>query len=1375
MRRPFVFCLLASILFVLSYSPTLASETHPSAERAVYIVVFDEPGAATKAGQAYTDQLKSMAVSASSKADTPFRFDPESHATRVYVDRLAESRASHLDAAEGRIGRRLIPAFTYKYALSGVAVELSATEADTLATTPGVARVERERVFHPASDRGAAWIDAPRVWDGSVPGMQSRGEGVVIGIVDTGIRASHISFAEVSPLDGYVHQNPRGRNYGNVSEGRNNKLIGLWDLTTGPEDNEPNDGADARRHGSHVASIAAGNPVQFGDFQVSGVAPRANLIAYKVCEAGAGCREAWILAGIDQAIADQVDVINLSLGSQSNYDPWMHPTDPGSEFARALLAARESGTVVVAAAGNLGPRRGTVASPANAPWVISVAAASHDRSWVSDLMQISGGSGPLPGDGSLTGAGHTDPFPALSPHPLARDVAFPSCSDSTRPEGDQLPATWEPTRFQGRIVVCEREAEHQEFFHLQSLTEHVEQAGGVGVVLLNQDQHGNETINHSYPLPVVHLGAADSHAFRAWLGRGSGHTAGIGVAGFRDLPDQAEHLMHHSSRGPILPIHVAKPDLAAPGVAVIAAYPDHDQDWAAVSGTSMAAPHVTGAAALLRSANADLSPSEIASALSLTASASIRLLDGSPAALHDQGAGMINVARAARSGLYLDASADAFRAASADTAHELNLPALVHGGCSFTCSLRRVVRLSSGVASGRYRLESDLPPGVHLETNLNEFSLQQGAEQVLEFAFEVPASFRGMWLYGSITLRNLGDDGRPDLNIPVALQTPASSPLPLETITVATDRGAFDLGFRSASELEGVRYLVTDWVAPTLSTTALSADPTPDDPYDNLDTDVHYSLIAVAAGQPGDDDTVLRVGTASSASSVHLFVGIDVAPDGRPQAFEELCRSQRPGADQECVLIIPPSDRDINLWLLVQVPESGGGEHEVHIETSLLSLASAGGSRLRATGPRRVSADEHVSIRVEYDDPLLFDQDLRHALVLVEAFPGRLVAGLPFRVERNGLEPAPLVLTEGRQRTVVLPASGVHDRLTIDVPPNAASLRVRATGVGDVDLHLGRTDNFDHEPSSVIPPAPDLDSAIASSLGGASHDLLVEGPDLQPGRWYLTPVNRGGAMATIDLLAEVHSTTDPIPFRSGLYYNPARSGHGAFIGSAGNDPENLQWVVLWYTFLEDGTPVWYYAQDRAPYARGHWHSPLYRITWNGSNTHPSVVGSVHLTPLAEERIVFSFNLDGSSGSETLTRLGRGGCLQHAGTDLDVSGLWYSPSLSGFGYSYQISVGENPQEVLISYLFDGAGYPRWAYGQRSFTPEPTPLPMHWIAGFCPTCPAVTTQAHLSGTGSRVLGANDIARIGTEVSFTAPLRGDWSQEREAGLLSTRKNCR
>jgi hypothetical protein len=201
--------------------------------------------------------------------------------------------------------------------------------------------------------------------------------------------------------------------------------------------------------------------------------------------------------------------------------------------------------------------------------------------------------------------------------------------------------------------------------------------------------------------------------------------------------------------------------------------------------------------------------------------------------------------------------------------------------------------------------------------------------------------------------------------------------------------------------------------------------------------------------------------------------------------------------------------------------------------------------------------------------------------------------------------------------------------------------------------------------------------------------------------------------------------------------NVARDGHGIFVDFAGPAGNPDQWVTVWYTYLEDGTPTWYYSQAAAPAAGGSglWSAPLFRVGWNGSATTSTEIGQMLVTPTSPTSMLFSYNIDGDSGSEKMVRLGGGsGCPTSQGAPLDASGHWFSPSLSGFGYSAQY---EPTQEVYAAYFYDNAGVARWLIGAKPWNESITQVNLEQLRGSCPTCGFAATSSTLTGTLTRTL--------------------------------------
>ena len=238
--------------------------------------------------------------------------------------------------------------------------------------------------------------------------------------------------------------------------------------------------------------------------------------------------------------------------------------------------------------------------------------------------------------------------------------------------------------------------------------------------------------------------------------------------------------------------------------------------------------------------------------------------------------------------------------------------------------------------------------------------------------------------------------------------------------------------------------------------------------------------------------------------------------------------------------------------------------------------------------------------------------------------------------------------------------------------------------------------------------------------------------------------------------------------------NPARNGHGLFVDFAGPAGNPDQWVTVWYAYLEDKTPTWYYAAGAVPGPSGIWKADLFRVTWDGGAIHGVDVGEIMVTQTGAQSMTFSFNLDGKSGSEQMERLGGGNCPTFGGQNFDTSGHWYSPSLSGFGYTYLAAGGTDPQEVFIPYIYDGNGFPRWLYGQKAFDGAVTSFSLASIAGFGPLAPPSALVTTPAGTGTRTVVTNNVTDMSVNTSFGGALSGNWVQNRPVSLLSQRRNC-
>ena len=703
--------------------------------------------------------------------------------------------------------------FDYSTALNGMAIALTADQAERVSQLPDVETILADE-YSQLQSNSAESVGAVGVWDGSGTGGAggSYGEGVLIGIIDSGIDPSHESFAEVGPVDGYVHVNPFGdgvyvgvgdptSSHYDATLSFNNKLVGAWNYTS----DAINDATDGD-HGTSVAGIAAGNfvtvpvPDSTETTEVSGVAPHANIISYDVCTTTGECSNSAILEAVDQAIIDGVDVINVSIAGPSS-DPW------DAVMARAMLEAFEAGIFVSVAVGNDGAAAATIGSPADSPWVTSVAAVGIDDYATSSV--------------SVTGAGVPDQLVDIRAT-AGENITIPTDVGPARilhaadvSPGDPLGSSAYPAgSFDGAIALIDR---GESLF--ETKVGHAFDAGAIAVIVINNIEGPNITMAgvDGVPIPSVLISQADGTALRQWLLENPDALVQLNAQTTQTMTVTADF----SSRGENPQVDTLAPAVAAPGTGGIIIAPveseTHDS-WEYFSGSSAAAPHVAGAAALLVALHPDWTPSEIQSALQTTAVSSSEIasdLSLAPADPFDVGSGLVDVAAAARAGFVLDETPGDFAAADPGLGGNpaaLNLASFVDSDVNGTTSWTRSIT-STQSATVNWTPSFVTDDGLTLSLNSNAVTLTAGATTSLTLTAAI-SSMSGEWLFGELLLT-------PDTDLPVARFPVAVRAEPMDGVLIVPSGSGMDVSEFGATDTYEIRFRT----APSQPSTILISAP----------------------------------------------------------------------------------------------------------------------------------------------------------------------------------------------------------------------------------------------------------------------------------------------------------------------------------------------------------------------------------------------------------------------------------------------------------------------------------------------------------------------------------------------------------------------
>ncbi|KAI4344908.1 hypothetical protein L6164_012090 [Bauhinia variegata] len=510
--------------------------------------------------------------------------DPKT--TKRFHHKMLSSLVGSKEAAKNSI------IYSYKHGFSGFAAKLTKSQAEEIAKYPGVVQVIPNRIHK---------LHTTRSWDflgishpsKSVLTKSNLGEGVIIGVIDSGIWPESKSFNDEA-------MGPIPSHWKGVCQ-------------EGEQFNSTSCTRDGTGHGTHTASTAAGYFVENANYKglatglARGGAPLAHLAIYKACWdlTEGDCSDADILKAFDMAIHDGVDVISVSLGISI---PLFSFVDQRDSIAIGSLHAISKWITVVCSAGNDGPVSQTITN--TAPWLITVAASTIDRTFPTAITF---------GNNKTVWGQSVDTVHNLGSIGLtySERIAMDPTDDLAK---DCQPGSLNATLVAGKIVLCFSKSDQQQDIVSAAITVH--EAGGVGLIYAQLHDNG---LTPCGSFPCIKVDYEVGTQILSYIRRARFPTVYLSIPKTVIGKWISPRVASFSSRGPsTVSPYVLKPDIAAPGVDILAAFPPErtrqKNGFIFLSGTSMSCPHVAAITALIKSKHRTWSPAAIRSALVTTAS-----------------------------------------------------------------------------------------------------------------------------------------------------------------------------------------------------------------------------------------------------------------------------------------------------------------------------------------------------------------------------------------------------------------------------------------------------------------------------------------------------------------------------------------------------------------------------------------------------------------------------------------------------------------------------------------------------------------------------------------------------------------------------------
>jgi subtilisin family serine protease len=731
--------------------------------------------------------------------------DTASTAARRYRSYLSKLQIN----AAARVGVR--PQRQFSVASNAFTASLTPAQAQALRRAPGVLAVTKDvprKLLDDTNSQDFLRLTGPNgVWK-SLGGAGLAGRGVVVGMLDSGIWPESKSFAgaalgtkKPTAADPFRPYRSKGKIIMHKADGKdfkgvcqtgprwpagtcNTKIIGArffnaeWKSFIPPGQRfDVNSPRDIDGHGTHTASTAAGNAgvtavINGNSYgKISGVAPAAKIAVYKVGWKDVSAPDAGFtytsdaIDAIDAAVADGVDVLSYSIsGSDSPVDP----------VDLAFLSAASAGIFVSVAAGNEGPSAGTLNHVT--PWLTTVAAST---------LKPQQGTVRLGNGTSYVGPSLTIPPAGVGPKQLVLASSVKLASASAADAMLCLPDTLDPARAARKVVFCDRGDAQLDEKALE-----VKHAGGAAIIIGNVAGDATTVFALDFAVPGIHLALAEAQPVRAYAAT-SGATVTLKRGNLIGAPaNPYPQVADFSSRGPSLGNagDLLKPDIAAPGVAVLASYSKgsfgsiQGRNFAFLDGTSMATPHIAGAAALYLGKHPHWSPMAIKSAMMTTAT---RLRTANGRVSNDyfaQGAGNIRPDRMFDPGVVFKSSERDWLAylesQGVDTGYgvspidpsDFNAPSIAVGKLVGT---QVVTRRVTAVKAGLYQTSINLPGvGATVSPSLLYFS-RAGQTRTLKITFSQRTAPLSEADFGSLRIAGRGTIARvPIVVVPEAVDAP---------------------------------------------------------------------------------------------------------------------------------------------------------------------------------------------------------------------------------------------------------------------------------------------------------------------------------------------------------------------------------------------------------------------------------------------------------------------------------------------------------------------------------------------------------------------------------------------------------------------------